>query len=81
MNPFGPLAPAQQAQDMHEFIREQIMGQYGMNVAENTSILYGGSVKGSNAKEIFAGADVDGALVGGASLDVEDFLRIAGGFQ
>ncbi len=76
----GVTASPQQAQDMHAYIRSQIDIQYGTDIATDLVILYGGSVKGSNAREIFAGADVDGALVGGASLDAEDFLRIAGGF-
>ncbi len=76
----GVTASPQQAQDMHAFIRAQIQLHYGVQVADHTSILYGGSVKGSNAKDIFAGADVDGALVGGASLDYDDFLKIANGF-
>lgn len=76
----GVTASPQQAQDMHAFIRSQINDHYDEEIANATVILYGGSVKGSNAKEIFAGDDVDGALVGGASLDAEDFLKIAGGF-
>jgi triosephosphate isomerase len=53
--------------------------QYGKRVADSTSILYGGSVKGSNAKELFANPDVDGGLVGGASLKARDFIDIAKG--
>lgn len=77
----GVTASPQQAQEMHEFIRSQVRDQYGNTIADEISILYGGSVKGSNAKEIFAGSDVDGALVGGGSLDADDFLKIAGGFN
>ncbi|MEO5583480.1 MAG: triose-phosphate isomerase, partial [Saprospiraceae bacterium] len=77
----GVTASPQQAQEMHEFIRSQVKNQYGIDLADNITILYGGSVKGSNAQEIFAGEDVDGALVGGASLDADDFLIIAGGFN
>lgn len=76
----GVTASPEQAQDMHAFIRQQIKNKYGENSAESISILYGGSVKGSNAKEIFSKPDVDGALVGGASLDVVDFLKIANSF-
>jgi triosephosphate isomerase (TIM) len=72
----GKTATAVQAQEMHEHIRSFLAKQYGANVANNISILYGGSVKGSNAAEIFAGADVDGGLVGGASLVAEDFVAI-----
>ena len=73
-------ASPEQAQDMHAFIRQQIKNKYGEKTAESISILYGGSVKGSNAKDIFSKTDVDGALVGGASLDVVDFLKIANSF-
>lgn len=76
----GVTASPEQAQDMHAFIREQIKNKYGQKTAESISILYGGSVKGSNAKDIFSKPDVDGALVGGASLDVVDFLKIANSF-
>ena len=76
----GVTASPQQAQEMHAFIRSQIDHQYGHIIASHMVILYGGSVKGSNAKEIFSGEDVDGALVGGASLDADDFLKIAKGF-
>lgn len=76
----GVTASPLQAQEMHEFIRTQIEVKYDLAVAEACSILYGGSVKGANAREIFSQADVDGALVGGASLDAVDFLKIASGF-
>jgi triosephosphate isomerase (TIM) len=76
----GVTASPTQAQDMHAFIRGQLSLQYGQSIADQLSILYGGSVKGSNAREIFAQADVDGALVGGASLDALDFLKIANSF-
>jgi triosephosphate isomerase len=61
---------------MHAHIRSQIAGKYGEAVANNVSILYGGSVKASNAKEIFGKPDVDGGLVGGASLIAEEFVSI-----
>lgn len=72
----GKTASSQQAQDMHEVIRKHIAGKYGNDVAENISILYGGSVKPDNAKELFSCKDVDGGLVGGASLKSRDFTEI-----
>lgn len=72
----GETASPEQAQEMHEFIRETIRKAYGSDVAENVSILYGGSVKPDNAKEIFSKPDVDGGLIGGASLKAEDFAAI-----
>lgn len=76
----GVTASPQQAQDMHAAIRNLISDKYGSEVAENTSILYGGSVKPTNAKEIFSQKDVDGGLVGGASLKADDFLAIVHSF-
>lgn len=73
----GETASPEQAQEMHEFIRETIRKQFGNEVAENVSILYGGSVKPENAKEIFSKPDVDGGLIGGASLKATDFAAIA----
>jgi triosephosphate isomerase len=64
----GKTASAQQAQDMHAVIRRHLAGKYGQATADSISILYGGSVNAANAKELFACADVDGGLVGGASL-------------
>jgi triosephosphate isomerase len=72
----GRTATSDQAQEMHAHIRAQLAGKYGEAVAENISILYGGSVKASNAKEIFGKPDVDGGLVGGASLIADEFLAI-----
>jgi triosephosphate isomerase len=72
----GLTASPQQAQEMHNYIRKLIGGKYGTEVAENTTILYGGSCKPSNAAEIFAMPDVDGGLIGGASLKKEDFCSI-----
>lgn len=73
----GKTASAQQAQDMHAVIRRHLASKYGQNVAESISILYGGSVGAANAKELFASKDVDGGLVGGASLKSRDFTEIA----
>lgn len=72
----GKTATAAQAQEMHAFIRGVLADKFGAEVADAVSILYGGSVKGANAGEIFAGADVDGGLVGGASLIADDFVAI-----
>jgi triosephosphate isomerase len=72
----GKTASNDQAQEMHAHIRAQIAGRYGEDVAGNISILYGGSVKASNAKDIFGKPDVDGGLVGGSSLIAEEFVQI-----
>lgn len=72
----GETASPEQAQEMHEFIRETVRKHYGSDVAEDVSILYGGSVKPDNAKEIFSKPDVDGGLIGGAALKAEDFAAI-----
>ena len=72
----GVTATAGQAQEMHAYIRKVIAGKYGDDVANNTSILYGGSCNGDNAKELFANPDVDGGLIGGASLGVSKFMPI-----
>ncbi len=76
----GKTASAEQAQEMHAKLRSHLANQYGNEVAEEISILYGGSVKPNNAKEIFAGKDVDGGLVGGASLDSRGFVDIIKSF-
>ena len=76
----GKTATPEQAQEMHAFIRGLIRETYGDVVADNTSILYGGSCKPSNAKELFANPDVDGGLIGGASLKADDFIAIAMAF-
>jgi len=76
----GVTASSDQAQEIHAFIRKTLVEKYGEEVAENTSILYGGSCKPSNAKELFANKDVDGGLIGGASLKAEDFLGIITAF-
>lgn len=72
----GKTATPEQAQEVHAFIRKQLADQYGSTVAEGISILYGGSVKPNNAKELFSQPDIDGGLVGGASLDSRDFAEI-----
>ena len=72
----GETASPEQAQEMHEFIRETVRKAFGSDVAEDVSILYGGSVKPENAKEIFSKPDVDGGLIGGAALKADDFLAI-----
>ncbi|MCO6476578.1 MAG: triose-phosphate isomerase [Phaeodactylibacter sp.] len=76
----GKTATPQQAQEMHRFIRGLLRKKFGQEVAGGTSILYGGSVKPDNAKELFSQPDVDGGLVGGASLKAGDFLAIASSF-
>lgn len=77
----GETASPEQAQEMHSFIRRRVAEKYDDEVANATCILYGGSVKPGNAKEIFAKKDVDGGLIGGASLKAEDFLAIADSFE
>ena len=72
----GETASPEQAQEMHEFIRETVRKAFGSDIAEDVSILYGGSVKPDNAKEIFSKPDVDGGLIGGAALNTADFLAI-----
>lgn len=77
----GKTATADQAQEMHAHIRKVIADKYGNEVAENTSILYGGSCKPSNAKELFAKQDVDGGLIGGAALKADSFMGIIEAFN
>jgi triosephosphate isomerase (TIM) len=77
----GETASPEQAQEMHAFIRSLVLNNYNNDVAENVSILYGGSVKPSNAKEIFSKPDVDGGLIGGAALNAEDFYAIVNAFN
>ena len=72
----GKTATTEQAQEMHAYLREVLAKQYGKGVADQISILYGGSVKAGNAKELFSCPDVDGGLVGGASLIADDFITI-----
>lgn len=72
----GKTATSEQAQEMHAYLRKVLADKFGKEIAENISILYGGSVKASNAKEIFSQPDVDGGLVGGASLIAAEFITI-----
>jgi len=72
----GLTATPEQAQEMHKYIRDLIMEKYGTDFADQVSVLYGGSCKPSNAAEIFSQVDVDGGLIGGASLKKEDFCAI-----
>jgi triosephosphate isomerase len=72
----GETASPEQAQEMHAFIRKTITEAYDTSIADKVSIIYGGSVKPANAKEIFSKPDVDGGLIGGASLMADDFVEI-----
>ena len=72
----GKTASSDQAQEMHAYIRSHIASKYGQSIADSISILYGGSVKSANAVEIFSQPDVDGGLVGGASLIADEFVAI-----
>ena len=76
----GETASPKQAQEMHNYIRNLIIENYNLKIAEDVSILYGGSVKPNNAREIFSGKDVDGGLIGGASLKATDFIEIVSSF-
>ena len=76
----GETATPDQAQDMHAFIRKTLANAYAQSLADSVSILYGGSVKSSNAEEIFSKTDVDGGLIGGAALDAEHFTTIVNAF-
>ncbi|MDN3724612.1 triose-phosphate isomerase [Aequorivita sp. SDUM287046] len=77
----GETASAEQAQEMHQYIRKIIAENYSDKIADSILILYGGSVKPENAAEIFGQPDVDGGLIGGASLQVEDFMKIVNAFE
>ena len=77
----GKTATAEQAQDMHAHIRKCIEEKYGNEIADNTSILYGGSCKPENARELFAKPDVDGGLIGGAALKADSFMGIIEAFD
>ena len=72
----GRTATAEQAQDMHEFIRGLVQSKYGAEIAQNLRILYGGSMNESNAAELLNQPDVDGGLIGGASLKLDAFISI-----
>jgi len=76
----GVTATSNQAQEMHAFIRKLVADKYGKDIANTTTILYGGSCKPNNAKELFAQADIDGGLIGGAALNATDFIAIANSF-
>jgi triosephosphate isomerase len=76
----GVTASTEQAQEMLAFIRSLIAQKFGKEMAENTSILYGGSCNAKNASELFAQPDIDGGLIGGASLKVADFKAIIDAF-
>ena len=76
----GKTATAEQAQEIHACIRQVLADKFGAQVAADTTILYGGSCKPSNAKELFAQPDIDGGLIGGAALNADDFIQIAQSF-
>ena len=76
----GVTASSAQAQEMHHFIRKTLSEKYGDAAAQNCSILYGGSCNATNAAELFSNTDVDGGLIGGASLKAKDFVLIANSF-
>jgi triosephosphate isomerase len=76
----GEVASPEQAQEMHHFIRELVAEIFGEDIAGDMPILYGGSCKPSNARELFANPDVDGGLIGGASLKAEDFIDIVNSY-
>lgn len=77
----GLTATSEQAQEVHAFIRAEIAAKYGTEVAENTTILYGGSCNPKNAADLFAQQDIDGGLIGGASLKSRDFVDIVKAFN
>ncbi len=77
----GKTASPEQAEEIHAYIRSLVAAKYGNEVAENTTILYGGSCKPSNAKELFAKPNVDGGLIGGAALKAADFKGIIDAFK
>jgi triosephosphate isomerase len=76
----GETASAEQAEEMHEFIRSLMERKYGIEIAQSISILYGGSCKPGNAKELFNQPNIDGGLIGGASLKAKDFNQIIASF-
>ena len=76
----GLTATPEQAQEMHGFIRKLVEDAYNAEVADNTTILYGGSCNAKNAKELFSQKDVDGGLIGGAALKKDDFVAIITSF-
>ena len=76
----GVTASSDQAEEIHQFVRNVIAEKYNENIAENTSILYGGSCNPTNAKDLFSKKNIDGGLIGGASLNAENFTRIIKSF-
>ena len=81
MNQYGPSALAEtatagQAQEMHAFIRRWVRSRFGEDLAQSLTILYGGSCKPSNAEKLFSQPDVDGGLIGGASLKASEFIKL-----
>lgn len=76
----GKTASKEQANEVHQFIRKELTSKYGEICANNVSILYGGSCNPSNAKDLFSQSDIDGGLIGGASLKSKDFLEIQNSF-
>lgn len=76
----GKTATVEQAEEIHAFVRNTIAEKYNGKIAEDMTILYGGSCKASNAKELFSNPDVDGGLIGGASLQADDFIGIVSAF-
>jgi len=76
----GVTASPEQAQEMHKYIRDLLVEMFDATVADNTTLLYGGSCKPSNAEELFANPDVDGGLIGGASLKTDDFIQIVNAY-
>ena len=76
----GETASPKQVQEMHKYIRNLILENYNQKTAEDLAILYGGSLKPNNSREIFSGKDVDGGLIGGASLKAADFIEIVSSF-
>jgi triosephosphate isomerase len=76
----GKTATAEQAQEIHALIRSRIASQYDEKTANAVAIIYGGSCNGENATELFAQGDIDGGLIGGASLELDSFLTIANSF-
>ncbi len=76
----GETASPEQAQEMHNFVRNLLCNKYDTSIGNKVSILYGGSVKPSNSKEIFSKPDVDGGLIGGAALKPDDFVAIVNSF-
>jgi len=76
----GVNATPEQAQEMHAYIRQQVSDKYNADIASETSILYGGSCNGKNARELFSQEDVDGGLIGGASLKADEFMQIVTAF-